>query len=180
MVWFDRTPGGKKEPLDNRSVENRQEQGLSSIRQPEEASEEIAGEEMVAHLYKGSRVTGQLTFHGSARIDGTVEGEILCHGTLSVGEAAEVRAKISAAVVVIRGKVEGDVAAKERVELEMPARLYGNIEAPRLVVTEGVVFEGHCSMSGAQEKVGLSKLRRSSSEKTLEGGSSKVAIDLEK
>jgi cytoskeletal protein CcmA (bactofilin family) len=181
MVWFDRTHGEKKEPFDDRPVENRPEADLNSVRPPEEATQESSGrEEMVAYLYKGSRVTGQLTFHGPARIDGTVEGEVLCHGTLTVGEEAEVKAKISADVVVVRGRVEGDVKAKERVELEGPARLFGNIAAPRLIVTEHVVFEGYCSMSGAKEKIGLSKPRKSSSEKALEIGSSKLAVDLEK
>jgi cytoskeletal protein CcmA (bactofilin family) len=182
MAWFDRAPGGKKEPLDSQPVENRPDPVSSSIRLPEEAPPEVkgAGEEMVAHLYKGSRVTGQLTFHGLSNIDGTVEGEIVCHGTLTVGEDAEVKAKISANVVVIRGRVDGDVIAKERVEMATPARLFGNIETPRLIVMEGVVFEGHCSMSGAKERVGLSSPRRSSSEKALQGRSSKLAVDLEK
>ncbi|MBI2089761.1 MAG: polymer-forming cytoskeletal protein [Deltaproteobacteria bacterium] len=113
---------------------------------------EPAGEEIVAHLYKGSRVSGQLTFHGPATIDGTVEGEVLCHGILTIGEEAEVRAKISGEVVIIRGRVEGDVAAKKKVELENPARLVGNIQSPRLVVAEGVLFDGDCSMRGAREK----------------------------
>ena len=182
MAWFDRPPGGKKEPLDDRPLENRPDPVPSPVRPPEEAAQEpkSAGEEMVAHLYKGSRVTGQLTFHGSSNIDGTVEGEIVCHGTLTVGENAEVTAKISADVVVIRGRVDGDVMAKERVEMATPARLFGNIEAPRLIVTEGVVFEGHCSMGGAKERVGFSSPRRPSSEKAPPGRSSKLAVDLEK
>lgn len=109
--------------------------------------------ELVAYLYKGSQVSGQLTFRGPAKIDGTVEGEILCHGSLTIGEEAEVRAKISAPVVIIYGKVEGDVAAKERVELGAPARLFGNIDAPRLTIREGAVFDGYCSMGGTREKV---------------------------
>lgn len=169
MVWFDRTPGGKKEAPDPWPVEKQPDPDLSSVGPPEVLPQEATmGEEIVAHLYKGSRVTGQLTFHGSARIDGAVEGEVFCHGILTVGQEAEVKAKISADIVVIRGRVEGDVAAKERVELETPAYVFGNIAAPRLIVAEGVVFEGYCSMSGAKEQIGLSKPRRSSSEKALE------------
>lgn len=180
MVWFDRTPGGKKESLDPRPLEKQPDPGLNSARIMEQVPQEAAGEELVAHLCKGSRVTGQLTFHGSARIDGSVEGEVSCHGTLSVGEEAQVKARLAADVVVIRGRVEGDVMAKDRVELETPGRLFGNIAAPRVIISEGVVFEGYCSMGGSKDKAGLSKPRRSSGEKALEGGSSKVAIDLEK
>ena len=87
---------------------------------------------LIGYLYKGSRISGQLSFQGPARIDGIVDGEIQCQGTLTIGEGAEVRAKISGQVVVIRGKVEGNVAAKEKVELAAPARLIGNIDTPRL------------------------------------------------
>jgi cytoskeletal protein CcmA (bactofilin family) len=110
---------------------------------------------LVGHLYKGSRVSGQLMFQGAARIDGHIEGEIQCHGTLTIGEEAEVRAKISSQTVVIRGKVEGNVTAKEIVELLSPARVVGNISAPRLTITEGVVFDGDCSMGVVKQKSGV-------------------------
>jgi cytoskeletal protein CcmA (bactofilin family) len=110
---------------------------------------------LVGHLYKGSRVSGQLMFQGPARIDGNVEGEIQCHGTLTIGDGADIRAKISSQVVIIRGKVEGNVTANEKVELVAPGRVVGNISAPRLTVTEGVVFDGDCSMGVAKQKNGV-------------------------
>jgi cytoskeletal protein CcmA (bactofilin family) len=55
---------------------------------------------------------------------------------------------------LIRGKVEGNVTAKEKVELLAPARLIGNVTAPRLVIAEGVVFDGDCSMGVAKQKSG--------------------------
>ena len=175
MAWFDRSPGEKKNP-----PEARPHLPLSPARSGEEAPAESSTEEMVAYLYKGSRVTGQLTFHGPARIDGSVEGEVLCHGMLTIGEEAEVRAKISGKVVVIRGKVVGDVVAKERVELETPARLLGNIDAPRLIITEGVVFDGYCSMGGTRGKREVLSPPSSGSEKALEGEAAKLINKLEK
>ena len=154
MAWFDRNPGGKKEPekapvvvkpvLEAAPVAVGPKSNVEVVSTPSEIRP-------VGHLYKGSRVTGQLAFEGSARIDGSVEGEIQCHGTLTIGEGADVRAKISSQVVIIRGKVEGDVTAKEKVELVAPARLFGNVTTPRLIITEGVVFDGDCSMGAAKE-----------------------------
>jgi len=57
-----------------------------------------------------------------------------------------VRARIAADSVVITGKVTGDVNARRRVEIRAPGKLYGNITTPSLVIHDGVVFEGHCSM----------------------------------
>lgn len=102
-----------------------------------------------AHLGQGSRVEGKLTFEGSVRIDGQVEGEISAQDTVIIGEGAEVTAQIQANSVVVQGRVTGDITARKRVELKAPATVIGNVNTPSLVVHEGVVFEGHCAMGGA-------------------------------
>jgi cytoskeletal protein CcmA (bactofilin family) len=99
---------------------------------------------------------------------------------LTIGEEAEIRAKIFGEMVVISGKVEGDVTAKQKVELGAPARLLGNIAAPRVVVTEGVVFDGYCSMRGAREKREVPSALSSSSEKLFEGDAPKRMTKSEK
>ena len=102
-----------------------------------------------AHLGQGSRVEGKLTFEGSVRIDGQVEGEISAQDTVIIGEGAEVTAQIHANTVVVQGRVNGDITARKRVELKAPATVVGNLSTPSLVIHEGVVFEGHCAMGGA-------------------------------
>ena len=46
-----------------------------------------------------------------------------------------------------RGEITGNVRATERIDLKRTARMYGDVEAPVVVVEEGVVFEGHCRMA---------------------------------
>jgi len=104
-----------------------------------------------AHLGKGSRVEGRLTFEGSVRIDGTVDGEIGAQDAVIIGDGAVINAQIQAETIIIKGKVTGDILARKRVELRAPGRLTGNIVTPSLVIHEGVVFEGHCSMAGGTE-----------------------------
>ena len=104
--------------------------------------------EIHAYLGKGSRVSGKLNFEGTVRVDGQVEGEISAQDTLIVGERAVVTAQINGNTVVIRGKVTGDINARKRVEIRAPGKLFGNIVTPSLVIHEGVIFEGHCSMGG--------------------------------
>jgi cytoskeletal protein CcmA (bactofilin family) len=105
-----------------------------------------------AHLGRGSRVEGTLTFQGSVRIDGQVEGQIDAKDTVIVGDSATVLAQIAAATIIIKGNVTGDLTAGKRVELRSPGRLLGNIVTPSLVIQDGVVFEGHCSMAGADTR----------------------------
>jgi cytoskeletal protein CcmA (bactofilin family) len=101
-----------------------------------------------AFLGKGSRVTGKLVFEGTVRLEGHVEGEITAQDTLIVGESAVVNAQITGTSVVVHGRVTGDVTARKRLEVRAPGKLYGNINTPSLVIHEGVIFEGQCSMGG--------------------------------
>lgn len=99
-----------------------------------------------AHLGQGSRVEGKLSFEGSVRIDGQIEGEISAKDTVTIGDSAVVTAQIQANTVIVHGRVQGDITARKRVELRAPARLVGNLSTPSLVIHEGVVFEGNCKM----------------------------------
>jgi len=183
MAWFDRNPGGKKGPEEERPTAP--EPQPVSVPAPPEAPPIVrtapppAEAGLVASLHKGSRVTGQLTFQGTARIDGSVEGEIQCHGKLTIGEGAEVRAKISGQIVIIQGRVEGNVMASEKIELVAPARLYGNISTPRLIITEGVVFDGDCSMGVAKQKSGVATTQSVSAEKVAAAPAPKRQADSE-
>ena len=167
MAWFDRSSGERKgaetQPAKQAAALTAKPEPVQIPKPAAPADQPTAvasivtsgpspaERELVGHLYKGSRVSGQMIFKGPAQIDGSVEGEIQCHGTLTIGDAADVRAKIYSEVLIIRGKVEGNLTAKERVDLLAPGRVAGNISAPRLTVTEGVVFDGDCCMGVATE-----------------------------
>ena len=167
MAWFDRSAGEKKGPEAGAEKSPEAPKPVAPASAPVAVTPEpkpapkvaepppsSAG--LIGYLYKGSRVSGQLSFQGPARIDGNVDGEIHCQGTLTIGPGAEVKAKITSQAVVIHGKVEGNVSAKEKVELVAPARLIGNIDTPKLIIAEGVVFDGDCSMGVAKHKGGVS------------------------
>jgi cytoskeletal protein CcmA (bactofilin family) len=183
MAWFDRNPGGKKSPEEERPVAPEQRPVAAPVSpEPAPVKEPPRPAEtgLVALLYKGSRVTGQLTFQGPARIDGSVDGEIQCDGKLTIGEGADIRAKISGQIVVIKGRVEGNVTAKEKIELLAPARLYGNIDTPRLIITEGVVFDGDCSMGVAKQKTGVASSQSVNADKAAAAQAPKLQADSEK
>jgi cytoskeletal protein CcmA (bactofilin family) len=96
---------------------------------------------------------GKLSFSGVVHLDGTFQGEIISRGTLVVGSESVVHAEIHSNVLKIAGEVRGDLTATERIELYPPAKVYGNIRTPSLVVEEGVIFEGTCSMSSVQADI---------------------------
>jgi len=123
---------------------------------------------VTAFLGQGTRLAGRISFEGPARIEGQVEGEIVASETLWIGEAAVVNAQLSGATIIIHGKVTGDIAASKRLEIRAPGKLYGNVTTPSLVIEEGVIFEGHCSM-GASETRGAKVTVLAKEDKPLPG-----------
>jgi len=99
-----------------------------------------------AYLDKGSKISGKLFFEGPVRIDGQVDGEISANDSVFIGESAIVTAQLKAAAVVIAGKISGDIMASKRVEIRPTAKVFGNLTTPVLVVHDGALFEGHCTM----------------------------------
>jgi cytoskeletal protein CcmA (bactofilin family) len=96
---------------------------------------------------EGSEIDGTYIFTGTVMLNGKFKGEIQSTDTLIIGEKGVVTANINAGVVLVQGEVIGNVLASERIELRGSARVFGDIEAPVVVVEEGVLFEGHCRMS---------------------------------
>lgn len=93
---------------------------------------------------RDAKIKGEMTFEQSARILGTFEGKITAKGDVQVGEGAVCRASVEATTVMVDGLIEGDVMARERVELTAKARVKGDLCAGALVVADGASFVGHC------------------------------------
>ncbi len=97
-------------------------------------------------LEQGCDFEGKLCFQGTIRINGTFKGQIFTPDTLVIGEHAKVQAEVEAGVVVINGEFQGNLKAKHRVEIHLPAIFKGDIMTPSLSVDEGVIFEGSSRM----------------------------------
>ena len=102
--------------------------------------------DLTAFIDEGSEMEGRYTFRGTVMLNGRFKGEISSEDTLIIGERGVVQADIRAGRVQVNGEITGNVWATERIDLKRTARMYGDVEAPVVVVEEGVVFEGHCRM----------------------------------
>lgn len=103
-------------------------------------------DDMVAFLGKGTTFKGIITYDGAIRIDGKVEGEIISLGDLVIGESAIIDAKISVGSIVCGGRINGDLQASKKIHLLSKASISGSLNTPRLIIDEGVEFNGHCEM----------------------------------
>jgi len=98
----------------------------------------------------GTKISGKLHFEGPARIDGNIDGEI-DGKEITIGESAVVTAQIRADSIIVCGEVKGEITATQRIEIRSTAKIIGNIAAPKLIIQEGAIFEGQCSMRHKSE-----------------------------
>src|SRR5437867_13145266 len=83
---------------------------------------------------------GSLKFTGEMTFDGKLDGDINSDGALHLGDNAVVKGNINVNSVVVRGKVNGNVTAKEKIDIKSKTELFGDIRAPKLVIEEVVTF----------------------------------------
>jgi len=93
---------------------------------------------------------GRYAVKGSLRIDGKFEGESLLVDQLLVGAKGRVKTDILATNVVVEGIVIGNISASRRILLLSTARVLGDIKTPELIIQDGVVLEGKCTISHIQ------------------------------
>lgn len=93
---------------------------------------------------------GRFAIRGSLRIDGTFEGQALLVDQLAIGPKGRVRAAITATSVVVEGIVVGNITASRRILLLATARVLGDLKTPELIIQDGVVLEGKCTISHVQ------------------------------
>lgn len=95
---------------------------------------------------EGTTFKGVLTFDGSVRIDGSLEGEINSNGTLIVGDKSVIQADIKIGSITIGGKINGNIIATRQLVMLPTANVNGKIQAPVLKVEEGAKFQGTSNM----------------------------------
>ncbi|MCZ6747027.1 MAG: polymer-forming cytoskeletal protein [Acidobacteria bacterium] len=94
-------------------------------------------------------IRGELTGDEDLTIEGRVEGKIdLKEHNLTIGPKGRIQAEIRAKSVIVRGEVNGNVHAGERVELAETGRVIGDIVSPRIIIADGARFKGSVDMSG--------------------------------
>lgn len=117
-------------------------------------------------LGEGSEFEGKLKFEGTVVIDGKFKGEIRSTGTLVIGAKARVEGEVEVGSCIIIGKYAGNIIATNKLEMQKPAVVKGNVASPKLMIQEGVSFDGNCRTSGSgTQGVGNTKPTRSAPKK---------------
>jgi cytoskeletal protein CcmA (bactofilin family) len=99
-------------------------------------------------LGQGCKMKGDIELQGTIRIDGNFDGSIECPETLIIGKSGTVKADVKVKNAIIGGKLVGNISASNKIELQTGSHVQGDIQTARLVIDEGVYFDGNCKMGG--------------------------------
>ncbi|MGI8640740.1 MAG: bactofilin family protein [Pyrinomonadaceae bacterium] len=131
---------------------NNQPSSTRAVSESESMARDIKEGRLSGFVGNGTVLTGETNFQTMLRVDGHLTGRVTSeNGTLVVGSTGRVDANIVVAAAVINGAVNGDIVAAEKIELGRTARVVGNIQTPRLILEDGAILEGSCSMLKAKE-----------------------------
>ena len=96
---------------------------------------------------EGTRFKGEFDLNGLLRIDGDFTGVIRTKGKVLVGKNGRAECTLNAGTVVVGGVLRGEIFSTEKVIILSTGLVLGNITTPRLIIEEGVIFNGSCKIT---------------------------------
>jgi cytoskeletal protein CcmA (bactofilin family) len=95
---------------------------------------------------KGIVIKGELTGEQDLIIEGRVEGSIALKKHLIVENTGVVLADLETENITIKGEMNGNMVASDMVEIADTAKVVGDIQAPRVIISDGARFRGSIDM----------------------------------
>lgn len=111
----------------------------------------------------GTTLTGDLKSDNDLRIDGTINGNVICAAKIIIGATGIVEGNIDGVNADVCGKVVGNIAVKELLQLRDQSNVTGNISAAKLQIEPTATFNGQCHMVSA---AGVVQKKKNESPKT--------------
>jgi len=125
---------------------------------------------------KDTTFTGTLDVKGALRVDGMVNGKILCSDCVTIGATGQVEADVESDTAVIAGKMMGNVHTTSKIELQAKCEMEGDIKTNSLVIEQGAIFCGACNMKDKSPNLGfLPPDKKEQSKDSLVGSESEKA-----
>jgi len=108
---------------------------------------------------KNSTIIGELRCDGATRVDARVEGEGNINGVLLISQSCVWVGKITADKIIVEGTVEGQIIARQKLQLASKAKVSGKISAPEMHISPGAIVNCDVSVARVSIPVGLLKTK---------------------
>lgn len=113
-------------------------------------------------------IVGSVKCASSIQIDGKLNGDLSCSGNAVIGVSASIKGNLAVDSVSLLGQINGNIVAKDRIELKSSAKLTGDIRAKRLTVEDGCSFVGKSEVNASGTAMKPSSESKAASDDALD------------
>jgi cytoskeletal protein CcmA (bactofilin family) len=165
----------KKDDSKPQSVSDNPPAALSSVPAPSAAPSSIhsslgappVSSRAAACISQGIKIKGEVTGSEDLFVDGVVDGKLsLTNGSLTIGPNGTVKADVTAREVIVRGKVEGKVTGRDKVQLWSTGEVTGEVQTDRLAIEDGALLRGKVEAGRQPSKISETKAATATTNKS--------------
>jgi cytoskeletal protein CcmA (bactofilin family) len=93
-----------------------------------------------------TQIIGDVKVEHDLRVEGYLKGTVMVGGMLVLGPTGKIEGEVIARSATIAGQITGNLRGQEKIVLETKSTLIGDLQTRELVINEGAIFQGNCSM----------------------------------
>jgi cytoskeletal protein CcmA (bactofilin family) len=94
----------------------------------------------------GTQLLGDIKVENDLRVEGYLKGTVEVGGMLILGPTGKIEGQVTARSATVAGQILGNLKGHEKIVLEAKSALVGDLQTRELVINEGAMFQGNCSM----------------------------------
>ncbi len=110
-------------------------------------------------INEGCKISGEISGDGDFIVNGEVAGDCNINGTVTLARNGFWQGSILADNVIVAGQIEGDITARQKVEITNSARISGTVSGEAIAVAEGAVVEGAMKTTGQSQLIEFKEKR---------------------
>lgn len=107
-------------------------------------------EQEITQIGNSITIKGDILGKSDVRVAGNVNGSVNIEGDLVIERTGRIEGEIRVTSSVIAGTVKGNIDCSGKLVLENSSKFIGNIKTKQLIIQEGAIFQGNCSMGGVE------------------------------
>ena len=100
-------------------------------------------------IAKGTKIVGTITTNSDIRIDGELEGDLVCKGKIVVGQQGNIKGNVDCANAEVMGNINGKMIVNGTLSLKATSKIWGQIKTKILSIEPEAQFTGSCEMGNA-------------------------------
>ena len=101
-------------------------------------------------IAQDTKIVGSITTNSDIRIDGELEGDLICKGKIVVGQQGNIKGNVDCTNAEVMGNINGKIIVNGTLSLKATSKIWGQIKTKILSIEPEAQFNGSCEMGNTQ------------------------------